>query len=57
VPDSHATASRYAQVRDRNLEQELSKNVGVFGRLGWNDGKTESFAFTRSTVWPAAAYR
>jgi high affinity Mn2+ porin len=29
-----------------NLEQELSKNVGVFGRLGWNDGKTESFAFT-----------
>jgi len=29
-----------------NLEQELTKNVGVFARLGWNDGKTESFAFT-----------
>jgi len=29
-----------------NLEQEISKNIGVFGRLGWNDGKTESFAFT-----------
>ncbi|HYL77845.1 MAG TPA: carbohydrate porin [Bryobacteraceae bacterium] len=29
-----------------NLEQEITKNVGVFGRLGWNDGKTESFAFT-----------
>jgi len=29
-----------------NAEQELTKNVGVFGRLGWNDGKTESFAFT-----------
>jgi high affinity Mn2+ porin len=28
-----------------NLEQELSKSVGVFGRLGWNDGKTESFAY------------
>ena len=28
------------------LEQELTKDVGVFGRLGWNDGKTESFAFT-----------
>src|SRR5205814_454074 len=28
-----------------NVEQELSKNVGVFGRLGWNDGKTESFAY------------
>jgi len=29
-----------------NMEQELSKNIGVFARLGWNDGKTESFAFT-----------
>ncbi len=29
-----------------NVEQELTKDVGVFGRLGWNDGKTESFAFT-----------
>jgi high affinity Mn2+ porin len=29
-----------------NVEQEIAKDVGVFGRLGWNDGKTESFAFT-----------
>ena len=29
-----------------NLEQELTKDIGVFARLGWNDGKTESFAFT-----------
>ena len=29
-----------------NLEQEIGSGVGVFGRLGWNDGKTESFAFT-----------
>jgi high affinity Mn2+ porin len=29
-----------------NAEQELAKDVGIFGRLGWNDGKTESFAFT-----------
>jgi high affinity Mn2+ porin len=29
-----------------NVEQELTKEVGIFGRLGWNDGKTESFAFT-----------
>ncbi|MBV9506331.1 MAG: carbohydrate porin [Acidobacteriia bacterium] len=29
-----------------NAEQEITKNIGVFGRLGWNDGKTESFAFT-----------
>ena len=29
-----------------NFEQEITKDIGVFARLGWNDGKTESFAFT-----------
>jgi high affinity Mn2+ porin len=29
-----------------SADQEIVKDVGVFGRLGWNDGKTESFAFT-----------
>lgn len=29
-----------------NFEQEITKDIGIFGRLGWNDGKTESFAFT-----------
>lgn len=29
-----------------NAEQELKGKVGIFGRLGWNDGKTEDFAFT-----------
>ena len=29
-----------------NLEQEIAPDVGVFSRLGWNDGKTEDFAFT-----------
>ncbi|MBV9265117.1 MAG: carbohydrate porin [Acidobacteriaceae bacterium] len=29
-----------------NWEQEIKKDIGIFGRLGWNDGKTESFAFT-----------
>jgi len=29
-----------------NLEQEITHDVGVFMRLGWDDGKTESFAFT-----------
>ena len=29
-----------------NAGQEITRGVGVFGRLGWNDGKTESFAFT-----------
>jgi len=29
-----------------NAEQEITKDIGVFMRLGWNDGKTETFAFT-----------
>jgi len=29
-----------------NIEQEITKDIGVFGRWGWNDGRTESFAFT-----------
>jgi high affinity Mn2+ porin len=29
-----------------NVEQEIADDVGIFARLGWNDGKTESFAFT-----------
>ncbi|HLJ14565.1 MAG TPA: carbohydrate porin [Bryobacteraceae bacterium] len=29
-----------------SLDQEVRKDLGVFVRLGWNDGKTESFAFT-----------
>jgi len=29
-----------------NMEQSLTPEIGVFGRYGWNDGKTESWAFT-----------
>ncbi len=31
-----------------NLEQTLADNgeTGVFARLGWDDGKTESYAYT-----------
>lgn len=29
-----------------NFEQELTRDLGVFARLGWSDGKTEDFAFT-----------
>jgi high affinity Mn2+ porin len=29
-----------------NWEQEVTADVGVFSRLGWNDGQTESWAFT-----------
>ena len=42
-----------------NLEQEVTKDIGIFSRLGWNDGKTESFAFTaidRLIAPPTTAY-
>jgi len=29
-----------------NLEQNLSHNLTAFARAGWNDGRTESFAYT-----------
>jgi high affinity Mn2+ porin len=29
-----------------NWEQEINKDVGVFARLGWDDGHTEAWAFT-----------
>jgi high affinity Mn2+ porin len=29
-----------------NMEQSITSAIGVFGRYGWNDGKTESWAFT-----------
>ncbi len=29
-----------------NLEQPIASWIGSFARLGWNDGKTESFAYT-----------
>jgi hypothetical protein len=29
-----------------NIEQNLSSNLTAFGRFGWNNGKTESFAYT-----------
>jgi hypothetical protein len=29
-----------------SAEQALTDSIGVFGRLGWNDGHSESFAFT-----------
>ena len=29
-----------------SFDQQISRDVGVFTRLGWNDGKTQDFAFT-----------
>ena len=48
VPD--ITATRRVGGRKYGVgisaDQQITKEFGVFGRLGWNDGKTESFAFT-----------
>jgi high affinity Mn2+ porin len=30
-----------------NLQQAVTKDIGVFGRYGWSDGKTEAWAFTQ----------
>lgn len=29
-----------------NFEQEITPQVGLFGRLGWSDGRNESFCYT-----------
>ena len=29
-----------------NFEQQITSQIGVFGRLGWSDGRNESFAYT-----------
>lgn len=42
-----------------NAEQEVARDISVFARLGWNDGKTESFAYTEvdQTVFFGASAR
>lgn len=44
------TAVRHAGTRKvgagLNTEQEITHDIGVFARFGWNDGKTQDFAFT-----------
>ena len=41
-----------------NTEQELTANLRVFGRFGWNEGQHESFAYTEvdQTVQAGADY-
>lgn len=36
-----------------NWEQELAKNVGLFSRLGWNNGQTEGWMYTDAN-WTAS---
>jgi high affinity Mn2+ porin len=48
-----ARAYRYKYGFGLNWEQEVAKNVGVFSRLGWNDGHEETWTFT-DTDWSAS---
>ncbi len=41
---------RYGSVKygfGLNIEQQVSDNIGIFFRAGWNDGATESWMFTQ----------
>jgi high affinity Mn2+ porin len=50
---SAAAAFRYKYGFGLNWEQEVAKNVGMFSRLGWNDGVEEAWAFTDAN-WSAS---
>ncbi len=39
-----------------NLEQQLTNNLGCFAKWGWNDGHTESWAFTAVDRTVAAGF-
>ena len=39
-------AYRYKYGFGLNLDQEMRKNVGVFARLGWSDGKNQTYEYT-----------
>jgi high affinity Mn2+ porin len=44
VDQTHTYSSKYGVVV--SIEQPLSKSVGLFARYSWNDGRTETWAFT-----------
>jgi high affinity Mn2+ porin len=46
VDITQTRAYRYKYGFGLNWEQELMSNVGVFSRLGWNDGHEEAWTFT-----------
>ena len=41
---THATRHEYGF--GLNVQQEITKNIGVFSRLGWNNGQNEAWMFT-----------
>ena len=56
TPHEHFGALKYGI--GYNTEQEVTANLSVFGRFGWNEGQHESFAYTEvdQTVSAGAEY-
>jgi high affinity Mn2+ porin len=46
VDITQTRAYRYKYGFGINWEQEVANDVGVFSRLGWNDGREEAWAYT-----------
>ena len=46
IIEAHRKQGRIKYGFGLNAEQEVTKTVRVFGRLGWNEGQNESFAYT-----------
>ena len=47
-PGANTTSARRTNVKygfGLNWEQAITRNIGVFSRLGWNNGQTESWAY------------
>jgi high affinity Mn2+ porin len=50
---SPAQAYHYAFGFGLNWEQELTQNVGIFSRIGWNDGQTQALEYSDAN-WSAS---
>src|ERR1700752_976210 len=48
VPDIVATRreGRHRYGFGLNFEQEIAQQIGIFGRLGWSDGRNEAYEYT-----------
>jgi high affinity Mn2+ porin len=50
IDDTHALRNTWGF--GLNVDQEITKNIGAFSRIGWNSGQNESFEFTDAN-WTA----
>jgi high affinity Mn2+ porin len=50
IDDTHALRNTWGF--GLNMDQEITKTIGAFSRIGWNSGQNESFEFTDSN-WTA----